>query len=176
MSELSGKHIVLGLTGGIACYKSAELLRRLMDAGATVDVVMTESACRFITPTTFQALSGRPVYTDLWDERQNNSMAHINLTRGADLVLIAPATTHFMAKLSHGLADDLLSTLCLARSIALLIAPAMNKEMWLAAPTQRNVLQLAQDGVTILGPASGLQACGETGTVACSNLSKSSNG
>ena len=163
MSELSGKHIVLGLTGGIACYKSAELLRRLMDAGATVDVVMTESACRFITPTTFQALSGRPVYTDLWDERQNNSMAHINLTRGADLVLIAPATTHFMAKLSHGLADDLLSTLCLARSIALLIAPAMNKEMWLAAPTQRNVLQLAQDGVTILGPASGLQACGETG-------------
>ena len=163
MSELEGKRIVLGVTGGIACYKSAELLRRLMDAGATVDVVMTESACRFITPTTFQALSGRPVHIDLWDERQNNSMAHINLTRGADLVLVAPATSHFMAKLTHGLADDLLSTLCLASPIPLLIAPAMNREMWLAKATQRNVSQLNQDGVILLGPASGLQACGETG-------------
>lgn len=163
MSELRGKHIVLGLTGGIACYKSAELLRRLMDLGATVDVVMTESASRFITATTFQALSGRPVHADLWDDRQHNSMAHINLTRSADLILVAPATTNFMAKLTYGLADDLLSTLCLARPIPLLIAPAMNKEMWLAAATQRNAEQLRQDGVTILGPASGLQACGETG-------------
>ncbi len=163
MSELHGKRIVLGVTGGIACYKAADLLRRLMEEGAAVDVVMTASACRFVTPTTFQALSGRPVHIDLWDERQNNSMAHINLTRGADLVLVAPATSHFMAKLSHGLADDLLSTLCLARPIPLLIAPAMNKEMWLAAATQRNVSQLTEDGVTILGPASGLQACGETG-------------
>lgn len=163
MSELRGKHIVLGLTGGIACYKSAELLRRLMDLGATVDVVMTESASRFITATTFQALSGRPVHTDLWDDRQHNSMAHINLTRGADLILVAPATSNFMAKISHGLADDLLSTLCLARPIPLLIAPAMNKEMWLAGATQRNAEQLRQDGVTLLGPASGMQACGETG-------------
>lgn len=163
MSELRGKHIVLGLTGGIACYKSAELLRRLMDLGATVDVVMTESASRFITATTFQALSGRPVHTDLWDDRQHNSMAHINLTRGADLILVAPATSNFIAKISHGLADDLLSTLCLARPIPLLIAPAMNKEMWLAGATQRNAEQLRQDGVTLLGPASGMQACGETG-------------
>jgi len=163
MKELHGKRIVLGLTGGVACYKSAELVRRLLEHGATLEVVMTESACRFVTPTTFQALSGKPVHTDLWDDRAHNSMAHINLTRNADAVLVAPATANFMAKLSHGLADDLLSTLCLASNIALLVAPAMNREMWLAPATQRNVAQLRADGVQILGPGTGLQACGETG-------------
>lgn len=163
MSQLNGKRIVLGLTGGIACYKSAELLRRLMEGGAIVDVVMTASAAEFITPMTFQALSGRPVFTDLWDNRPDNNMAHINLTRSADLIVVAPATTNFMAKLVHGLADDLLSTLCLARNIPVMIAPAMNKEMWQAAPTQRNVVQLLSDGVILVGPASGMQACGETG-------------
>lgn len=163
MNSLDGKRIVLGLTGGIACYKSAELLRRLMDLGATVDVVMTASAGEFITPLTFQALSGRPVFTDLWDSRPNNNMAHINLTRNADLIIVAPATANFMARLTYGLADDLLSTLCLARAIPLMLAPAMNKEMWQAPPTQRNAAQLRQDGVILLGPASGIQACGETG-------------
>jgi len=163
MNQLDGKRIVLGLTGGIACYKSAELLRRLMDLGATVDVVMTASACEFITPLTFQALSGRPVFTDLWDSRPDNNMAHINLTRNADLIVVAPATANFMAKLAHGTADDLLSTLCLARAIPLLIAPAMNKEMWQARATQRNAAELREDGVVLLGPASGIQACGETG-------------
>lgn len=163
MNELHGKRIVLGLTGGVACYKSAELVRRLLEHGATLEVVMTESACRFVTPTTFQALSGKPVHTDLWDDRAHNSMAHINLTRNADAVLVAPATANFMAKLSHGLADDLLSTLCLASNIPLLVAPAMNREMWLAPATQRNVAQLRADGVQILGPGTGLQACGETG-------------
>jgi phosphopantothenoylcysteine decarboxylase/phosphopantothenate--cysteine ligase len=163
MNPLEGKRIVLGLTGGIACYKSAELLRRLMDLGATVDVVMTASAHEFITPLTFQALSGRPVFTDLWDSRPDNNMAHINLTRSADLIVVAPATANFMTKLSHGSADDLLSTLCLARAIPLMIAPAMNKEMWQARPTQRNANQLREDGVILVGPASGIQACGETG-------------
>jgi phosphopantothenoylcysteine decarboxylase/phosphopantothenate--cysteine ligase len=163
MNELHGKRIVLGLTGGVACYKSAELVRRLLEHGATLEVVMTESACRFVTPTTFQALSGKPVHTDLWDDLAHNSMAHINLTRNADAVLVAPATANFMAKLSHGLADDLLSTLCLASNIPLLVAPAMNREMWLAPATQRNVAQLRADGVQILGPGTGLQACGETG-------------
>jgi len=163
MNELHGKRIVLGLTGGVACYKSAELVRRLLEHGATLEVVMTESACRFVSPTTFQALSGKPVHTDLWDDRAHNSMAHINLTRNADAVLVAPATANFMAKLSHGLADDLLSTLCLASNIPLLVAPAMNREMWLAPATQRNVAQLRADGVQILGPGTGLQACGETG-------------
>jgi phosphopantothenoylcysteine decarboxylase / phosphopantothenate---cysteine ligase len=163
MNPLDGKRIVLGLTGGIACYKSAELLRRLMDLGATVDVVMTTSASEFITPLTFQALSGRPVFTDLWDNRPDNNMAHINLTRSADLIVVAPATANFMTKLAHGSADDLLSTLCLARAIPLMIAPAMNKEMWQARPTQRNAHQLRDDGVILVGPASGIQACGETG-------------
>ena len=163
MKELHGKRIVLGLTGGVACYKSAELVRRLLEHGATLEVVMTESACRFVAPTTFQALSGKPVHTDLWDDRAHNSMAHINLTRNADAVLVAPATANFMAKLCHGLADDLLSTLCLASNIPLLVAPAMNREMWLAPATQRNVAQLRADGVQILGPGTGLQACGETG-------------
>ena len=163
MRDLQGRHIVLGLTGGVACYKSAELVRRLIDHGATVDVVMTESACRFITPVTFAALSGRPVYTDLWDNRMANNMAHIDLTRAADVVLIAPATADFMGKLANGLADDLLTTLCMASPRDLLVAPAMNREMWLAPATQRNANQLHADGVQILGPGSGSQACGEVG-------------
>ncbi|MFW8566336.1 bifunctional phosphopantothenoylcysteine decarboxylase/phosphopantothenate--cysteine ligase CoaBC [Orrella sp. 11846] len=163
MMQLQGKRIVLGLTGGIACYKAAELVRRLTEHGCSVHVVMTQAACRFITPVTFQALSGNPVYTDLWDPRADNNMAHIDLTRQADLVVIAPASTDFMAKLAHGLADDLLSTLCIASPRDLLVAPAMNREMWLAPATQRNVQQLRDDGVHILGPAAGEQACGEIG-------------
>ncbi|CAM5790661.1 bifunctional phosphopantothenoylcysteine decarboxylase/phosphopantothenate--cysteine ligase CoaBC [Castellaniella caeni] len=165
MPELSGKRIILGLTGGIACYKSAELLRRLQDEGATVDVVMTAAASRFITAETMQALSGRPVWLDAWDARADNRMAHINLTRGADAVLIVPASTDFLAKLAHGLADDLLSTLCVARgAVPLLAAPAMNHEMWTHPATQRNAAQLLADGVTLIGPAEGSQACGETGS------------
>ena len=163
MSSLHGKRIVLGVSGGIACYKSAELVRRLMDEGATVDVVMTQSACQFVSPVTFQALSGRPVYTDLWDSRAPNNMVHINLTREADLVLIAPATANLLGKLALGLSDDLLTTLCVASTKPLLIAPAMNREMWQAPSTMRNVAQLKIDGVQMLGPASGDQACGETG-------------
>ncbi len=163
MQDLHDKRIVLGLSGGIACYKSAELVRRLIEHGATVDVVMTEAATRFITPVTMQALSGRPVFVDVWDARVPNNMAHIDLSRGADAILIAPASADFMAKLVQGRADDLLSTLCLARACPLLVAPAMNREMWLQAPTQRNVAQLEQDGVNILGPGTGSQACGETG-------------
>lgn len=163
MGDLLDKHIVLGISGGIACYKSADLVRRLIEQGATVDVVMTDSACKFVTPVTFQALSGRPVYTDLWDNRAPNNMVHINLTRQADLVLIAPATANLMAKLAQGLADDLLTTLCLASTKPLMIAPAMNREMWQAPSTQRNVSQLRTDGVQILGPGTGEQACGETG-------------
>ena len=163
MGDLHGKRIVLGISGGIACYKSAELVRRLMDEGATVDVVMTQSACQFVNPVTFQALSGRPVYTDLWDSRAPNNMVHINLTREADLVLIAPATANLLGKLAQGLSDDLLSTLCVASPKELLVAPAMNREMWQAASTQRNVAQLRADGVQILGPGAGDQACGESG-------------
>ncbi|TQJ97743.1 bifunctional phosphopantothenoylcysteine decarboxylase/phosphopantothenate--cysteine ligase CoaBC [Achromobacter sp. SLBN-14] len=163
MLDLARKRIVLGLTGGIACYKIAELVRRLTEQGATVDVVMTEAATHFITPVTMQALSGRPVFVDAWDARVPNNMAHIDLTRGADAVLIAPASADFMAKVAHGLADDLLSTLCLARACPLLVAPAMNREMWANPATQRNVETLRGDGVTVLGPAAGEQACGETG-------------
>ncbi len=164
MQELAQKRIVLGLTGGIACYKMAEFLRRAQEQGAVVDVVMTEAAAQFITPLTMQALSGRPVYLNTWDNRVPNNMAHINLTRGADAILIAPASTDFMAKLAHGLADDLLSTLCVAKGdCPLLVAPAMNREMWLHPATQRNVMQLQADGATILGPAEGDQACGEVG-------------
>jgi phosphopantothenoylcysteine decarboxylase/phosphopantothenate--cysteine ligase len=161
--ELQDKRIVLGLSGGIACYKSAELVRRMIDLGATVDVVMTDAATHFITAVTMQALSGRPVFLDQWDTRVPNNMPHISLTRGADAVLIAPASADFMAKLVHGRADDLLSLMCLARACPLLVAPAMNREMWSAAPTQRNVEQLKLDGVKILGPGNGDQACGETG-------------
>lgn len=164
--ELSGRHIVLGLSGGIACYKAAELTRALVKAGATVQVVMTEAAEHFITATTLQALSNRAVFTSQWDPRQPNSMAHINLTREADAVLVAPASADFVAKLLHGRADDLLSLLCLARPIErcpLLVAPAMNREMWAHPATQRNFAQLRADGATVLGPAAGDQACGEIG-------------
>ena len=165
-AELAGRHLVLGLSGGIACYKSAELVRELVKEGATVQVVMTEAAEHFITATTLQALSNRNVYSSQWDGREANSMAHINLTREADAVLVAPASADFMAKLVHGRADDLLSLMCLARPIErcpLLVAPAMNREMWVHPATQRNVAQLRLDGTTILGPGSGDQACGETG-------------
>ncbi|MEK8031370.1 bifunctional phosphopantothenoylcysteine decarboxylase/phosphopantothenate--cysteine ligase CoaBC [Ideonella sp. DXS29W] len=165
-SLLRGRHIVLGLSGGIACYKSAELVRELVKAGATVQVVMTQAAEAFITPVTMQALSNRPVYASQWDAREPNNMAHINLTREADAVLVAPASADFMAKLVQGRADDLLSLLCLARPIGrcpLLVAPAMNREMWSHPATQRNVAQLRADGTTLLGPDAGDQACGEVG-------------
>ena len=164
--ELAGKHLVLGLTGGIACYKAAELCRALTKAGATVQVVMTEAAGQFITPVTMQALSGRPVYTSQWDSREANTMAHINLSREADAIVIAPCSADFMAKLLHGRADDLLSLMCLARPIgkvALLVAPAMNREMYAHPATQRNFVQLEADGATVLGVGNGFQACGETG-------------
>ena len=166
MNDLAGKHIVLGLTGGIACYKAAELCRALIKEGATVQVVMTESAAQFITPVTMQALSNRPVYGSQWDARPDNNMAHINLSREADAILIAPCSADFMAKLLHGGADELLSLMCLARpidTVPLLVAPAMNREMWAHPATQRNLAQLAADGATILGVGSGFQACGETG-------------
>ncbi|WP_298824738.1 bifunctional phosphopantothenoylcysteine decarboxylase/phosphopantothenate--cysteine ligase CoaBC [uncultured Piscinibacter sp.] len=164
--ELAGRHLVLGLSGGIACYKAAELTRTLVKAGATVQVVMTEAAEHFITAVTMQALSNRPVYVSQWDAREPNNMAHINLTREADAVLVAPASADFVAKLLHGRADDLLSLLCLARPIErcpLLVAPAMNREMWAHPATQRNFAQLRADGATVLGPAAGDQACGEIG-------------
>jgi phosphopantothenoylcysteine decarboxylase/phosphopantothenate--cysteine ligase len=163
--SLAGKNIVLGLTGGIACYKAAELARGLVKAGASCQVVMTEASRHFITPVTLQALSGKPVFTDQWDSRISNNMAHIDLSRHADAILIAPCSADFMRKLVHGAADDLLSTLCLARpaNVPLLIAPAMNVEMWDNPATQRNAVQLKKDGITLLGPAAGDQACGETG-------------
>ncbi|MFI4922916.1 MAG: bifunctional phosphopantothenoylcysteine decarboxylase/phosphopantothenate--cysteine ligase CoaBC [Burkholderiales bacterium] len=157
------KRLLLGVTGGIAAYKAAELTRLLVQEGIEVQVVMTEAACRFVGPATFQALSGNTVYTDLWDARISNNMAHIDLSREADVVLVAPASADFIAKLVHGRADDLLSTLCLARECPLLVAPAMNRQMWENPATQRNIAQLDRDGVTILGPESGEQACGETG-------------
>ena len=161
--ELTGKRIVLGVTGGIAAYKAAELVRLLIKQGAGVQVVMTEAATHFVGPVTFQALSGKPVFCDQWDPRMANNMAHIDLSRDADALLIAPASADFLAKLAHGLADNLLSTLSLARSCPLLVAPAMNLQMWGNPATQRNIATLHADGVTILGPASGDQACGETG-------------
>jgi phosphopantothenoylcysteine decarboxylase/phosphopantothenate--cysteine ligase len=157
------KRVVLGLTGGIAAYKSAELTRLFVKAGIGVDVVMTPAACRFIAPITLQALSGRPVLADLWESGANNGMGHIDLSRGADLIVVAPASADFLAKIAHGHADDLLSTLCIARDCPLFVAPAMNRQMWGNAATQRNVAQLVADGVTVLGPGSGEQACGETG-------------
>lgn len=166
MNDLTGKHIVLGLTGGIACYKAAELCRALIKEGATVQVVMTESAAQFITPVTMQALSNRPVFGSQWDARPDNNMAHINLSREADAILIAPCSADFMSKLLHGGADELLSLMCLARpmdQVPLLVAPAMNREMWAHPATQRNLGQLAADGATILGVGSGYQACGEKG-------------
>lgn len=166
MTDLAGKHIVLGLTGGIACYKAAELCRGLIKQGASVQVVMTEAAGQFITPVTMQALSGRPVYTSQWDAREPNTMAHINLSRQADAILLAPCSADFMARLVHGRADELLSLMCLARPmdrVPLLVAPAMNREMWAHPATQRNMAQLAADGAVLLGVGTGEQACGETG-------------
>jgi phosphopantothenoylcysteine decarboxylase / phosphopantothenate---cysteine ligase len=163
---LAGRHLVLGLTGGIACYKSAELVRLLVKAGATVQVVMTEGATHFITPATMQALSNRPVVLTQWDEREPNHMAHINLTRGADAIVVAPASTDFIARLAAGRCDEILSLACIARPIercALLLAPAMNREMWVHPATQRNVAQVQRDGAVLLGPGSGDQACGEVG-------------
>ena len=168
--DLAGRQLVLGLTGGIACYKSAELLRLLIKAGAQVRVVMSSGALRFITAETLQALSGQPVATDTWDAREPNGMPHINLTRGADAVLVAPASADFIARLAQGRADDLLSLTCLARPwgsgaepVPLVLAPAMNREMWAHPATQRNLAQVAADGARVLGVDSGFQACGEVG-------------
>ena len=163
MQSLLNKKIVLGISGGIAAYKTPELARQLMQEGASVQVVMTEAATQFVTPVTMQALTGNPVFTSQWDSSVSNNMAHIELSRSADAIVIAPASADLMAKLSLGLADDLLSTLCLARDCPLLLAPAMNKQMWEHAATQRSVERLNKDGVTLLGPASGFQACGEVG-------------
>ena len=161
--ELKGKRLVLGVTGGIAAYKAAELVRLLVREGAEVQVAMSEGATHFVTPTTFQALSGRPVYLDQWDARMPNAMAHIDLSRQADLLLVAPASADFLARIRAGMADDLLATMVLARDCPLLVAPAMNRQMWENPATQRNVAQLVADGVGVLGPASGAQACGEVG-------------
>lgn len=166
MNTLAGKHIVLGLSGGIACYKSAHLCRLLTKAAATVQVVMTEAAQQFIPSVTMQALSGRAVYDSQWDPREGNNMPHINLSRAADAILVAPCSADFVAKLAHGRADELLSLLCLARPIdkvPLLLAPAMNREMWVHPATQRNFAQAAADGAYVLGVGQGNQACGETG-------------
>jgi len=163
--ELTGKKIVLGLSGGVACYKAAELCRALTKEGASVQVVMTDAATHFITTVTMQALSGKPVFSSQWDPRVNNNMAHIDVTRDADAILIAPCSADFIYKLAHGVCDDLLSTMCLARPsrVPLLIAPAMNVEMWSNPATQRNVDQVREDGITVFGPAAGDQACGEVG-------------
>jgi len=163
--DLAGKKIVLGLTGGIACYKAAEFTRALTKAGASVQVVMTAAAMHFITPVTMQGLSGKPVFTDQWDARIGNNMPHIDLTRDADAIVIAPCSADFIFKLAHGACDDLLSTLCVARqaTLPLLVAPAMNVEMWQNPATQRNLTQLLADGIQLLGPDAGEQACGEVG-------------
>ena len=163
--DLAGKKIVLGLTGGVACYKAAELTRALCKAGASVQVVMTDAATHFITPVTMQALSGNPVVIDQWDARVSNNMPHIDLTRDADAIVIAPCSADFIFKLAHGACDDLLSTLCVARldTLPLLVAPAMNVEMWQNPATRRNVAQLKADHIAVLGPDAGAQACGETG-------------
>jgi len=160
---MNGKRIVLGVTGGIAAYKSPDLVRRLVDQGAEVQVVMTAGARQFVTPMTFQAVSGRPVRSDLWDPAAEAAMGHIELARWADLILIAPATADFMAHLAHGLADDLLTTVCLASAAPVAVAPAMNRQMWANEATQANVALLRSRGVHVLGPDSGSQACGETG-------------
>ena len=154
---------MVGVTGGIAAYKAAEFVRLLVKAGADVHVVLSDAGARFVTPVTFQALSGNPVWSDLWDARMDNNMAHIDLTRGAAAIVVAPASADFMAKVAQGRADDLLTTLCLARDCPLLVAPAMNRQMWENPATQRNVRVLLDDGVGVLGPAAGDQACGEVG-------------
>ena len=163
MTVLTHKRVLLGVTGGIAAYKSADLVRRLRERGAEVQVVMTCAACEFVTPLTFQALSGRPVHTRLLDHDAEAGMGHISLARWSDVILIAPASANFLARLAHGLADDLLSTLCLATDVPLLVAPAMNQQMWRAAATRDNIQTLAGRGVAILGPGAGDQACGENG-------------
>jgi phosphopantothenoylcysteine decarboxylase/phosphopantothenate--cysteine ligase len=163
VTDTARKKILLGVTGGIAAYKAAELIRRLSERSVDVHVVMTHAACGFITPATMQALSGNPVFTDMWDPRIRDSMAHIELSRDKHLIVIAPATADFLAKLAAGLADDLLSTLCLARDCPLVVVPAMNRQMWEHAATQRNVARLVSDGIDVLGPAAGDQACGEVG-------------
>jgi phosphopantothenoylcysteine decarboxylase / phosphopantothenate---cysteine ligase len=157
------RRILLGITGGIAAYKSAELTRLLIKSEREVTVMMTESAMQFVGTATFQALSGKPVFTDLWDKRPDNGMAHIDLTRNNDVMLVAPASADFLARLVHGRSDDLLTTTVLARTIPLIVAPAMNLQMWENPATQRNVAQLRADGVHIIGPGSGDQACGEIG-------------
>lgn len=163
MGSQNHKKLVLGITAGIAAYKAAELVRLLVKASYDVQVVMTESATQFIAPMTMQALSGKPVFTGMWDSNISNGMPHIELSRDADAIVIAPCTAEFVAKLLHGRADDLLSTLCLARDCPLLVAPAMNKQMWENPATQRNFAQLKADKITVLGPGSGEQACGEVG-------------
>jgi phosphopantothenoylcysteine decarboxylase/phosphopantothenate--cysteine ligase len=163
VTDTAHKKVLLGITGGIAAYKAAELTRRLVRRHFEVHVVMTQAARALITPVTLQALSGNTVYTDMWDARVPDNMGHIELSRGKDAIVVAPATADFIAKLAHGLADDLLSTLCLARECTLLVAPAMNRQMWNNAATQRNIAQLERDGIIVLGPASGDQACGEIG-------------
>jgi phosphopantothenoylcysteine decarboxylase/phosphopantothenate--cysteine ligase len=160
---LTGKRILLGITGGIAAYKAAELARLLVRSGADVRVALTEAGARFVTPVTLQALSGQPVWSDLWDARVPDNMGHIELSRDRELIVVAPASADFMAKVAHGLADDLLSTLCLARRCPLLLAPAMNVEMWENAATQSNLQLLQAHGVMLAGPAAGDQACGEVG-------------
>ncbi|MBK1671919.1 bifunctional phosphopantothenoylcysteine decarboxylase/phosphopantothenate--cysteine ligase CoaBC [Ectothiorhodospira shaposhnikovii] len=161
--SLTGKHILLGVSGGIAAYKACELTRRLMDAGAEVRVVMTPHATEFVAPLTFQALSGHPVRTVLFDAEAEAGMDHISLARWADAVLIAPATANVMARLAQGMADDLLTTLCLAAEAPVCLAPAMNRVMWANAATQANVRTLLERGVRLFGPGAGYQACGEVG-------------
>lgn len=164
MQDLAGKKIILGLTGGIACYKAALLLRQLQSYGANIEVVMTQAATSFITPTTMQALSGNHVWLDTLDSNMPNSMAHINLSRSADAIIIAPASANFIARLANGIADDLLTTMCLARgNTPLLVAPAMNREMWANPATQRNIKTIQTDAISVLGPGVGDQACGEIG-------------
>ena len=157
------RHFLIGGAGGVAAYKTCELVRLLVKAGHSVEVAMTEAATHFVGPTTFQALSGNPVYLNQWDTRPDNGMAHIELTRRADAFLIAPATADLIARLAHGLCDDLISTLAAARTCPLIVAPAMNRQMWDNPPNQRNITRLVDDGVTVFGPGSGAQACGEVG-------------
>ena len=163
MNSLQGKHILLTMSGGIAAFKVAELARSLQQEGATVQVIMSEAATKFMTPVTMQALTGHPVFTDQWDARIPNNMAHIELSRKADVIVAVPASADLLAKISHGLANDLVSVTCLAKECPLIVVPAMNKQMWENAATQRNMQQLEADGITVLGPTSGTQACGENG-------------
>ncbi len=165
--RLAQRHFIIGITGGIAAYKTCELIRRLQDEGATVQVIMTEAGTRFVSALTFQALSGRPVYTDAWSSPPQsgpaNGMPHIDLSREADAIVVAPASADFIAQLASGQTANLLATLCLARENPLLVAPAMNRQMWQNPATQRNIELLERDGISLLGPASGAQACGEVG-------------